>query len=227
MELSYWISRWTKGNTGFHMENGYPGLEKHLSTIHLPADSVALVPLCGKSHDMILLSKKFEKVIGVEISEQAITQFFEENNLNAEQFHYAGFTIFRSGNIEIWCGDFFKLPGKKLPGISMIYDKAALTALPKSMRLKYSDKLTNLSGNDTKLLLHIFEYPQEEMNGPPFSISPGEARNLFKEKFTVKPLEKNKLSLHNYQKFLKRGLKTYLIEYLLLLYNNQDKINQN
>jgi thiopurine S-methyltransferase len=227
MELSYWISRWNKEKTGFHMQNGYPGLEKYWPAIDIPSGSTVMVPLCGKSLDMMWLSKKVDLVIGVEISQKAVGQFFKDNQLDVKRYKYAGFNVYRSGNIEIWCGDFIKLPENKIPDISLIYDKASLTALPQSMRRKYADKMKSFIQNDTKLLLHLFDYPQEEMNGPPFSITPGEVQNLYSEKLRVTLLEKNQLSLNDYQKFMKRGLKTYLIEYLLLLYNNQDKINQN
>ena len=225
MELSYWISRWNKGNTGFHMENGYSGLEKHWPSLNIPAEGIALVPLCGKSLDLIWLSNRLKKVIGVEISEKAIIEFLKENKLNAEKNHYTEFTIYKAENTELWCGDFLKLPVHKIPELSLVYDKAALTALPEPMRKKYTTKVQSLMGNHTKLLLHHFVYPQQEMKGPPFSVSVAELNNFFDHNYTIKQLEKNELDLLNYQKFLKRGLKTYLIEYLLLLYNNQGNKN--
>lgn len=217
MELSYWTSRWNKGNTGFHMENGYPGLIRHWSSLPVPNNPVVLVPLCGKSYDLIWLAEHSKKVIGCEISETAVLQFFSENNLTPATSTFADFTIYTSNNIEIWLGDFLKLPERKIPKTDLIFDKAALVALPPEMRKKYADKILKLSSSHTHILLHHFIYNQKEMNGPPFSVTHKEIEQLFGAFYTIKTLEKSELLLKNFKKFQNRGLKSELIEYLLLL----------
>lgn len=44
MELSYWVNRWNKGKTGFHMKDGYPGLKRHWPELNLlgPPFSVSI-----------------------------------------------------------------------------------------------------------------------------------------------------------------------------------------
>lgn len=217
MELSYWQSRWNKGNTGFHMDSGYPGLERNWPSIGLDEGPVVLVPLCGKSKDLIWLSKHCRQVVGVEISSVAVQDFLNENNLEASGSTFAEFTIYQTGNIQIWNGDFFKLPGHKLPNVDLIYDKAALTALPPKMREQYASKVLGLVSPRTQILLHLFEYNQEEMNGPPFSVPIKEAKKHFGEKFDLKILEQKKLNINNYKKFQNRGLRSYFIEILSLL----------
>lgn len=217
MELSYWQSRWRKGHTGFHMEDGYPGLEKHWHKLQISPDDDVLVPLCGKTRDMIWLSSKVKKVIGVEVAAKAVREFFSENKLKAEKFSYSGFEVYTSGNIEIWCGDFLKLPLRKINNISLVYDKSALVALPPAMRKRYADKVTDLCNKHTKILLHLFEYEQKEMNGPPFSVTKEEIISYFGRQFIIRELERSSQDISGYQKFAKRGLKSYLIEYLLVL----------
>lgn len=223
MELSYWRSKWRKGNIGFHMENGYSGLEKHWNSIKLKNNSIVFVPLCGKSKDLIWLSEHCSKVVGVEISDLAVNQFFEENALDAKTSSFADFTIHRVQNIEIWNGDFFKLPKHKLPSFDLIYDRAALVALPPEMRNKYAKKILDLISPNTQILQHIFYYHQEEMPGPPFSVSPEELKNLYGEYFNLQMLERNDLNLEYYKKFQKRGLQSFFIEILSLLLPKEEK----
>lgn len=199
------------------MEEVYPGLINNRRALALSPESVVLIPLCGKSVDIAWFARYAGKVIGVEISEKAILEFFEEQNLHATTGSFGRFTIFRAQNIEIWCGDFLKLPVHKMPDISLIYDKAALVALPPHMREKYARKLITIAAAQTKLLLQSFDYKQAEMPGPPFSVQLNEIEQLFGNFFSIAHLEKKDRLLNNYQKFVKRGLKSYLIEYLLLL----------
>lgn len=217
MELSYWNSRWEKGNIGFHMDEVYPSLKHHWKSVPLQSISTVLVPLCGKSKDLIWLSEKTEKVIGSEISETAVQEFFLENELTYTKTTFGDFSIYLSKNIEIWQGNFFKLPEWKIPDIDLIYDKAALVALPPEMRKKYAKKVLKLISSHTHILLQHFIYNQNEMNGPPFSVAHNEIENLFGASFTQKVLQKDQLLLKNFKKFQNRGLKSKLIEYLLLL----------
>lgn len=217
MELSYWQSRWNKGNIGFHMQEGYPGLKKHWVALDLPKNSNVLVPLCGKSLDMIWLTDRVKTVVGVEVSEKAIHEFIEENNLTTEQDSFANFTIHKTHKIELWCGDFFKFPDHKYTSYDLIYDKAALVALPPAMRNRYAEKIIALSAENTRMLLHHFVYGQSEMPGPPFSVSKWEIEELYGDYFDIKTLEENELEIESFQKFKMRGLKTRFTERLLLL----------
>lgn len=217
MELSYWLSRWSKGNTGFHMEKGYPGLSIHWSSLPIPPKPVVLIPLAGKSVDIKWIADRALKVICSEISTIAIEQFFEHHKMEFSKTCFASFDIYHSQNIEFWCGDFMKLPQDKIGKVDLIYDKASIVALPEKMRLTYANKISSLSTGQTKILMHLLSYNHSEMTGPPFSIEPIEVKRLFLKKFELHLLQKDSLDIKNFEKFLKRGLKSDLIEYLLLL----------
>lgn len=217
MELSYWRSKWRKGTTGFHMKDGYPGLEKYWDSLPLKDNPVVLVPLCGKTVDLLWLAGKCRRVIGVEISEIAVQDFLTENNLQAVVSSFAGFKLFQTGNIDIWQGDFFKLPKHKLPAVDLIYDKAALIALPPEMRKRYVAKVIGIVSGHTQILLHLLNYRVEEMTGPPFSVSVEEINMHFGKKFTFQNLIKRELNIEDFKKFQNRGLHSYFIEILLLL----------
>ncbi len=199
------------------MDESYAGLERHWSSIQFDNDPVVLVPLCGKTRDLLWLAQHCRTVVGVEVSEVALREFLEENKLTAEENSFADFKIFTTENIILWCGDFFHLPQQKLPVFDLIYDKAALVALPYSKRDRYETKLKELVSEKTQILLHHFEYNQDEMNGPPFSVPPVEIERRFGSLFSISVLERNELDLDNYKKFQKRGLQGNFIEYLSLL----------
>ena len=221
MELSYWQSRWNKGNIGFHIPGGYPALSRHWSSLSIPESARVLVPLCGKSEDLDFLSRHASIVTGVEISETAVRSFFEEREMIPEMSRSHGFTIFRHGNIRLWCGDFFRFPEEKQSGqFDLIYDKAALIALPRSARTQYARKILALKGKNsrTSVLLHHFEYNQEEMNGPPFSVSPGEIDSLFGPLFKMEILEEEQIDPLKYEKFRRRGLMSPMKERFLFLH---------
>jgi len=223
MELSYWQSRWRKGNIGFHMKNGYTGLDEHWQSLQLPESFTVLAPLCGKSEDLRWFAEKGGTVTGVDISEIAAQQFFSTHKQTPKLNSFANFSIYSSDYIEIWCGDFLKLPEHKMPVFDLIYDKAALVALPQKMRQKYVEKVISLTGRHTKIMLHGFSYNQNEMNGPPFSVSQAEVETLYGGDFSIEVLEINPLDTEKYQKFKKRGLGSHFIEYLLLLSKKDDR----
>ena len=58
-------------------------LINHLKAINTPKNGHVFVPLCGKSVDMLWFAKQGLDVIGIELSEIAVTQFFAENDLQA------------------------------------------------------------------------------------------------------------------------------------------------
>jgi thiopurine S-methyltransferase len=223
MELSYWQSRWRKGNTGFHMQNGYTGLHKHWKSLPIPDSPDVLVPLAGKSVDMQWIAEQGGNVTGIEISEIAIQQFFESLGETPVVRSYADFNIYTSDQIKIWRGNFLKLPEAKMPVFDLIYDKAALVALPPQMRKEYVEKIKSLTGPQTRILLHGYSYNQQEMNGPPFSVPEKEIEELYGSQFSINLLEKNSLNTENFQKFKKRGLGSHFIEYLLLLSKKSER----
>ncbi len=54
------------------------------------------------------------------------------------------------------------------------YDRAALVALPPSMRERYAQHFATLMPAGSRTLLVAFEYEQTIKDGPPFSVEPDE-----------------------------------------------------
>lgn len=220
MELSYWQSRWDKGNIGFHMPGGYPALSGNWQSLPIPESPRVLVPLCGKSEDLDFLTRNASHVTGVEISETAVRSFFDERGIVPRESRSHGFSIFSHSNLELWSGDFFRFPETHSGKFDLIYDKAALIALPVGARARYAAKIVALSQKHTRpyCLLHHFEYNQEEMNGPPFSVPLTEIDSLFGSLFSITILEEDETEAANFEKFWRRGLRSRLKERFLFLH---------
>lgn len=205
METEYWIERWQEGKIGFHADEVNEQLTKFWPTFPVDKACPVLVPLCGKSLDMVWLRSRGHPVIGIEASEIACRQFFEEQNLKPKVTEKDDFLIFEAGGYQLYCGDFFDFPSRYLPDNFSIFDRAALVALSKSARHCYASKLCELAACDTTMLLITLRYVQKVMDGPPFSIQPEEIRTLFSHSFKIQPLVSvNKID--QLQKFKDRGL---------------------
>ena len=207
MNRDFWIERWVEGQIGFHQSeiNGY--LTRHWNKLQASQGDKVLVPLCGKSKDMLWLAEQGCKVLGVELSSLAIDAFFAENGISVSQYENASFKIAESDDISLWCGDFFDLDESHVKGLNCIYDRASLIALPPEMREKYSNHLKKLLPKGSRVLLVTMEYPQEEMNGPPFSVKHNEVHELYEEAFEIESLEEVDILAMNPQ-FKERGLST-------------------
>jgi thiopurine S-methyltransferase len=174
-----------------------------------------LVTLCGKSLDMLWLQEQGYRVVGVEISQLAVEAFFGENDLQPEITTSGKFQRYDADNITLLCGDFFNLARADIGDTAAVYDRASLIALPPEMRRRYAEYLTNLLPPGINVLLITLEYPQHQMEGPPFSVQESEVHDLYDSNFQVTRLESVDVLADN-PNFTERGL-TELIERTFLL----------
>ena len=184
MDLDFWHQKWETNQIFFHQNQIHALLKKYFN--HPPGK--IMVPLCGKSMDMLWLLQQGHEVIGVEISPIACEAFFKENNLSYQK---SG-NLYQGKKISIWCEDFFKVPAKVWKGCTGLYDRAALIALPGPIRKIYAQhlaqRLHETCSTFWQMLLICLEYPQDRMDGPPFSVSESEVGELFKNNFSIQKL---------------------------------------
>lgn len=179
MDEQFWHDRWRDNLIAFHKDRTNGLLEKHFHRLGLGDGGHVLVPLCGKSVDMGWLRDQGCRVTGVELSEIAVRDFFDEQGIAAHWREQGAFRILAGGGIELLTGDFFALDAAVLKDVSAVYDRAALVALPDEMRTRYVEHLLSLLAPEVPILLLTFEYPDEEMSGPPFSVDEAQVRELF------------------------------------------------
>lgn len=190
MDKEYWFQRWREGRTGWHHETVMPLLVQHWPALGVSPNTRVLVPFCGKSLDMIWLAGQGYRVLGVEISPLAVTQFFAENNLHPDMRETPGGLCYSVGNIEIIQGDLFDVTAETLGGCGAIYDRAAIIAQPAAQRRRYADEVYAKLPAGCRGLMITLEYPQTEMDGPPFSVDGTEIQRLFGTGWDIDPAER-------------------------------------
>ena len=87
-------------------------------------------------------------------------------------------------NIDIFVGSIFDLSAGVLGPIDAIYDRGALVALPREMRIRYAAHLTEIAGKPPQLLI-CYEYDQSLMEGPPFSIGSEEVNEHYGDLYDI------------------------------------------
>lgn len=175
MNPDFWLKKWQDGEIGFHQTRYHPALEKFADKF---SQGTILVPLCGKSLDMLYLAGLGHSVIGVELSPIACRDFFHENGLVYTEKTTQDFVVFQSADITLWSGDFFKLPASEWSKVSGVYDRAALVALPVEIRQKYAATFS-CSTQKLEILLVSFDYASASIQGPPFSVTESEIRSIY------------------------------------------------
>lgn len=179
MEPEYWQQRWQKGETGFHLPRVHPKLEQYWPLLQAPNSAPVFVPLCGKSEDLFYLWQRGHYVTGIDISEQAIRAFFTEHQMTYQVERVQDFVVYQHDRLRLLAGDYFALQASLLGPIEAVYDRAALIALPTSLRQRYVQTLRKWLRPATSLLLITLDYAQPEMSGPPFAVGPDEVAQLF------------------------------------------------
>ncbi len=148
-----WLQFWRDKRTDFHLAKVNPLLSLCWPRLPPTDGNRVFVPLCGKSLDLLWLAKQGHEVIGVELSPVAVKSFFRENKMTPSKQKIGAFTRWRHGKISILCGDYFSLTLKDLGAVDMVYDRAALTALPEDVRRHYVTHLKKLLPHNAKMLL--------------------------------------------------------------------------
>ena len=179
MDNEFWHQKWASNRIGFHLLEANPLLVKHWHALKTTPSESVLVPLCGKSLDMDWLARRQQKVVGIELSEIAVRSFFSEQFITplVTSIHGAE-SRYEFDELTIHCGDFFSVSADVC---DVAYDRAALIAMPASLRTEYATRLLTLLKPQGRLLLVTLDYPQDQLQGPPFSVSKEELVSLFPE----------------------------------------------
>ena len=215
MDTDYWVERWDKCETGFHQNEINPHLKRFWPELGLVPGSLVFVPLCGKTRDMIWLRAQGHEVIGVEISPVAVESFFSENSLPFSITTKGACSVYQAEGFKLYCGDFFQLTSAELSGVSAVFDRASLIALPQPMRNAYAAHMQSVLPSDVKTIMITFDYPQHEMNGPPFSVQESEVNALYGGANHVKLLYSENI-IDKETRFRDKGA-TRLLEQVFLL----------
>jgi thiopurine S-methyltransferase len=208
----FWHSKWASNQIGFHLDDVNPLLIEHWHRTEPKREDKIFVPLCGKSEDLVWLATKHDQVHGVELSSIAVRSFFAEHfytplviQLNAHH------ELYQFDELSIYTGDYFTAP---VETYDIVYDRAALVALPEEMRKEYVERLKSLLNPGGRILLVTLDYEQHELAGPPFSVPQEEIEQLFAE-FSVERLHQDSANAQH-PKRAKKGLSRFAEEVWLI-----------
>ena len=163
-----WLERWEEGRIGWHEATGNRNLQAHWQW----SGARVLVPMCGKTQDLLWLEAQGNEVVGVELSELGVLAFFEENELEFERIE-GSLPCYRAVDrrVSLFCGDFFEFHDGPFDAH---FDRAALIALTSDLRSRYARHTSSLLGEGARQLVITVEYDQDVCDGPPYSIIPDE-----------------------------------------------------
>lgn len=94
------------------------------------------------------------------------------------------FFLYSAKDIDIFVGNIFDVSATILGLVDAIYDRAALVALPEEIRTRYAAHLKEITGKAPQLLV-TYEYDQNLMEGPPFSVSKEEVNQHYSDSYDL------------------------------------------
>jgi thiopurine S-methyltransferase len=156
-----WQQCWLNQQIEFHQKEVNLLLTRFWRGLNLAPGSRVFVPLCGKSLDVLWLAQQGHEVIGLELSPLAVRAFFRENRMQPSRRKVGKFTLWQYEKISILCGDYFCAGNTDLGHIDVVYDRAALTALPEDIRRDYVAHLKQIVPAACKIFLLTVEDADE------------------------------------------------------------------
>nr|AFK11136.1 protein thiopurine S-methyltransferase [Callorhinchus milii] len=165
-----WLNRWKKRQIGFHENKINEKLNKHLTSLINGRKKIRIFfPLCGKAIDMKWLADLGHTIVGVEVSELGIKEFFEEQDLSYTRGpvpEVPGAEVFKSDDGEI---SLFKCS---------LFDFTS-----------YATVLISLMGKGCHYLLDTLVYGESNFIGTPHCVPEHTIQDLYGQTCNIQLLE--------------------------------------
>ncbi|WP_227672875.1 class I SAM-dependent methyltransferase [Psychrobacter lutiphocae] len=208
MQAEFWQHAWKNGNTGFTQSKPNYMLVNYFEVLNTPKQGRVFVPLCGKSPDIIWFAEQGYEVVGIDLVERAVVDFFAERGIEATITPHPttpNLTCYQAEHngcdIQLWVGDIFDLTPADIGKVDSIYDRGALVALPDfepdCLRTRYTQQLIHLSGGANQLLLTFAyddEYLEDELQRvrPPFIITEAMLDDYYAKHYDINMIVRQK-----------------------------------
>uniref|UniRef100_A0A667WZE3 thiopurine S-methyltransferase n=1 Tax=Myripristis murdjan TaxID=586833 RepID=A0A667WZE3_9TELE len=195
MALGEWEERWQEGRIGFHQLHVHKMLESNIDKVLAGRTGVRFFfPLCGKAIDMKWLADMGHSVVGVEVAEKAIREFFQESNLTYSEEPVPaipGAKLYKSSerNISLYQCDIYSFSSSIEGQFGAIWDRGSLVAINPRDREKYASLIMSLMAKDCRYLLDTLLYNPELYKGPPFFVPDEQVHSLFGSHYDIELLQ--------------------------------------
>lgn len=190
--MDWWRDKWRTGITHWHLKDLNPQLVRFVN--HLLGgrkDGLLFIPLCGKCVDMRWLYDQGYKILAVDCCEEAILDFFREQNLVFETIvESKNAKVFQTldGRLRIMCRDILSLDKETCGPITAIWDRGSLVAMDKENRRAYAAMMKTLVEPDFRYLLDVLHYNDWYCSGPPRNVPPELIEDLYGDCFQIELL---------------------------------------
>lgn len=184
MEAEFWHERWQNDQIAFHEGEANALLARLFEEAFGQPGGRVFLPLCGKTRDIAWLMSRGYRVCGAELSKMAVDQLFVELGIEPDRTDLGRLEHYHADGLDIFVGDIFELSADILGAVDVIYDRAALVALPDEMRKHYAVHLMQITAIAKQFLI-CFDYDQTQMPGPPFSVSGDEVHRCYGERYDI------------------------------------------
>ena len=191
MKHGFWKDKWKRGEIGFHRDEVHPNLQRELTWFESGQSHHVLVPLCGKTHDLFFLAGRGHRVTGVELSSIACAAVFEREGVMPERSQVGPYTAWSGGGVTVLQGDFFALMPEHVPGVTRVWDRASMIALPPEMRVAYVQTIQRVLVDRaaSRVLLNTLVYNAAAGMGPPFAVPDDEVHRAYSDWNVTRVLE--------------------------------------
>ncbi|XP_065676793.1 probable thiopurine S-methyltransferase [Hydra vulgaris] len=194
----YWCNRWVNGNTGWVLPGVNPFFKSYFTVLTGGQnffEKRVLVPLCGKTPDLLWLCEQGLSVTGIEFADMPIIDFFKEMGLSYKFNEENGYKMYvcAEKDITIYQGDFFLMNVDILGGhFDFCWDINSLSAMIPDEQQIYVDKLVSFLSSDAHIILNCFEYDVALRGGnPPHVIFRNRLEKMFGSSFNYEELCRN------------------------------------
>lgn len=216
--IADWQNHWVTGVTPWNGGTGDNLIVKEFPRIsaqyHVPPDARTLVPLCGSSRMVRFFYENGHTVTAVEWIEEAVSKLKEEQfpeftfdrSVHGEQISYL------ADRIRILQQDFFLL--KEPASYDFIYDRAALVALPRELRRRYSEVIVEALKPGALMFLRSSAFNFANLPGPPYSVEDGEVLMLYGSLRLLDRIDEKQTEILD-QRFIDAGVKEMLHSHYL------------
>ncbi|KAM6444804.1 thiopurine S-methyltransferase isoform 2-T2 [Rhynochetos jubatus] len=135
------------------------------------------------------------RVVGVEVSEQALKEFFAEHSVPYRVEPVPGISGAKKlqstcGNISLYCCSIYDLSSSIVGKFDGVWDRGALVAVNPCDRQRYVSLMITLMEKNSSYLLVAVSYDPNKHKGPPFYVPESEIKSLFGNHFEMKCLQK-------------------------------------
>jgi thiopurine S-methyltransferase len=193
MDANFWLKKWENNEIAFHESETNPLLVNHFKKLSLEKGRRVFVPLCGKTLDIAWLLAHGYRVAGAELSKLAVEQLFMQLGVEPGISAVGKLMHYGAQDIDIFVGDIFEVTAEMLGAVDAIYDRAALVALPETMRHRFVAHLMKITNGAPQLLIS-YVYDQSLMAGPPFSVSNEEVNHHYGDNYKLTLISSKDLS---------------------------------